>query len=94
MVFSTHQYELDIGICVSPNPNPESPSHMPSHPIPPGCHRTLALDALLQTYIRLLLVIYFTYGNMYSSMIFSQIIPPSPSPTESFMSLSPLLPCT
>ena len=26
---------------------------------------------------------YFSYGNVYVSMLFSQIIPPSPSPTES-----------
>ena len=42
--------------------------------------------------IRLALVIYFTYGNIYVSMLFSQIIPPLPSPSESkslfFTSLS------
>ena len=32
--------------------------------------------------IKLGLVIYFTYGNIYVSMLFSQIIPHSPSPTE------------
>ena len=41
------------------------------------------------------LVIYFTYGNIYVSMLFSQIIPPSPSPIESkslfFTSVSLLL---
>ena len=29
------------------------------------------------------LAIYFTYDNTHVSMLFSQIIPPSPSPTES-----------
>ena len=33
--------------------------------------------------IELGLVIYFTYGNIHVSMLFSQIIPPSASPTES-----------
>ena len=33
--------------------------------------------------IELGLVIYFTYGNIHVSVLFSQIIPPSASPTES-----------
>ena len=41
------------------------------------------------------LAVYFTYGNIHASMLFSQIIPPSPSPTESntlfFTSVSLLL---
>ena len=45
--------------------------------------------------IELGLVIYFTYGNMHVSMLFSQLIPPLPSPTESkslfFISLFLLL---
>ena len=48
--------------------------------------------------IKLPLAICFPYGNMYVSRLFSQIIPPSPSPTVSkslfFMSVSPQMPCT
>ena len=44
------------------------------------------------------LSIYYKYGNIYVSMLFSQIIPPSLSPTESkslfFTSVSLLLSCT
>ena len=36
-----------------------------------------------RTRIEFGLAIYFTYGNMHVSMLFYQIIPPSPSPTES-----------
>ena len=47
--------------------------------------------------IELGLVIYFTYGNIHVSMLFSQIIPPTPSSTESkslfFVSLFLLLSC-
>ena len=47
--------------------------------------------------IKLGLLIYFTYGNIQVSMLFSQIIPPLPSPTESkslfFISVSLLLSC-
>ncbi|CAN0509169.1 unnamed protein product, partial [Rangifer tarandus platyrhynchus] len=45
--------------------------------------------------IKLGLVVYFTYGNIHVSMLFSQIIPLLPSPTESkslfFTSVSLLL---
>ena len=45
----------------------------------------------------LLLAIYFTYGNVYVSMFFSQIIPSASSLAVSkslfFMSASPLSPC-
>ena len=43
------------------------------------------------------LMIYFTYGNIQLSVLFSRIIPPSPSPAESkcpfFTSVSLLLSC-
>ena len=78
-------------ICVPPSLNtlpPPSPSHLsgssqctsPEHPF--SC-------------IKPGLTIYFTYGNIYVSMLLSQIIPPSLSPTESkslfFISVSLLL---
>ena len=73
----------------SPLP-PPSPSHpsgpfqctSPKHPV---------------SYIKPGLVIYFTYDNTHVSMPFSQIIPPSPSPTEFkrqfYTSVSLLLSC-
>ena len=49
------------------------------------------------SWIKLALVICFTYGNVHVSMLFSQIAPPLPSTTESkslfFTSVSPLLSC-
>ena len=64
-------------------------------PFPLGFHGALALGALLHASSagHLALVIYFTYSNVYVSMLFSQIIPPSPPPPESkslfFMYVSP-----
>ena len=74
---------------------PEAPCLLSPHPIP-----LVVIEYQLWfpvPYIKLPLAIYFAYGNMYVSMLLSQIIPPSPSPTVSkslfFMSVSPLLPC-
>ena len=74
--------------------HPEPPCHLLPHPIPLGCPSAPALSALLHA-SNWGLIIYFTYGNVHVSMLFSQIIPPSPSPTESkslfFTSVSLLL---
>ena len=60
---------------LNPNPLP-SPSHSSGLSQCPGFECPISC-------IKLALVICFTYGNMHASVLFSQIIPPSPSPTES-----------
>ena len=60
-----------------------------------GCHRAPVEPPV--SYSEFPLAIYFTHGGLYVPVLFSQIIPPSPSSTVS-MSLfstaeSPLLPC-
>ena len=64
------------------SPHPETPTHIPSHSLPYGPSQSTGFDCPA-SYIELALVIYFTYGNVNVSMLFSQIIPPLPSPTES-----------
>ena len=51
-------------------PNPESPSHLPLHPIPLGCPRALVFGCPASR-MELTQVIYFTYGNVYVSIILS-----------------------
>ena len=53
----------------------------PSPLFPPGLSQSTAFGYLASC-IKLALVIYFTYGNVHDSILFSQIIPPSPSPTN------------
>ena len=67
---------------------PPSPSHSS------GLSQCIGFECPVSC-IELGLVIYFTYGKKHVSMLLSQIIPPSPSPTESkclfFISVSLLL---
>ena len=55
---------------------------LPPHPIPQGHPSAPALSTLSHA-LNLELAICFTYDNIHVSMLFSQIIPSSPSPTES-----------
>ena len=89
--------ESVMGVHVSPILNPPPPS-LPHLPPSQSTHSGLSLCSGFEhpvLGIELALVIYFTYGNIHVSLLFSQIIPPSLSPTESkslfFISLSLLL---
>ena len=93
MVFAIHSRESAMGVDVLPilNPPPTSTS-LPSHPS--LLSQCTGFECPVSC-IELGLVIYFTYGNIHVSMLFSQTIPPSPSPTESkslfFISVSLLV---
>ena len=78
-VFAVYQHEPAISVLCSPHPEP--PSHTPPYPIPLGCPRALAFlpRFMRRTWTGHL----FSYGNIHVSMLFSQIIPPLPSLTES-----------
>ena len=74
-----------------------TPLPPPSQSHPSGLVQCTGFECPISC-IKLGLVIYFTYGNVYVSMLISQIIPPLPSLTESkslfFTSVSLLLSCT
>ena len=65
-------------MCSHPTPI----SHLPPHSHPSGSSQCTSPECPASC-SKPGLVIYFTYDNIYVSMLFSQIIPPSPSPTES-----------
>ena len=78
--FAIYQHESATGIHVFPILNPPLPSPFPFHPSGSSqCtspeHPVSCIEAGLE--------ICFTYDNIHVSMPFSQIIPPSPFPTES-----------
>ena len=81
MVSAIHQHESTTGIHESPYHEPFS--HLPPHPSPLGWPRESTDFGCPASCIKLALVICFTYGNIHVSMLFSQIIPPLPSPRES-----------
>ena len=76
-------------------PHLEPPSHLPPSPShPSGLSQCTGIECPVSC-IELGLVIYFTYGNRHASVLFSQIIPPLASPTDSkslfFISVTLLL---
>ena len=79
-------YMWPLTLTALPSPSPPYPSVLSQSTLgwPGSC-------------IKLALIICFTHGNVHISVIFSQIIPPLPSSTESkslfFTSVSPLRPC-
>ena len=90
-VFVIHQHELAIGIHSSLASCTTLPT--PSLPHPSKLSQRTGFVCPV-SYIRVQIVVCFAYGNIYVSMLFSQIIPPSPhtkSKSLFFTSVSPLL---
>ena len=77
--FAIHQHESTTGIHVFPIPKPP-PSTLPYHSSGSSQHTSPKQPV---SCTELGLVIRFMYDIIHVSMSFSQIIPPSPSPTES-----------
>ena len=92
-VFAIPSHESTMGIHVFPILNP-SPTSLPIPSHPSGSSWCTSPEHPVSC-IEPELAICFTYDNIHVSMLSSQIIPPSPSPTESkslfFTSVSLLL---
>ena len=78
VVFAIHSHESAMGVQVSPILKPLPPPS-PSHPS--GSSQCTSPEHPVSG-TKPELVICFTYGSIHVSMLFTQIIPPSPSPTE------------
>ena len=79
VVFAIHRHESSMGVHVFPILNPPPTSFpIPSLWVIPG-NQPRAIVSCIEPG----LVICFTLDNIHVSMLFSQITPPSPSPTES-----------
>ena len=76
--FAIHWHESAMGIHVFPILNPP-PTSLPLHPS--GSSQCTSPEDPVSC-SEPGLAIYFTYGSIHVSVLFSQIIPPSPSPTE------------
>ena len=91
VVFAIHLHESAMGVHVTLILNLFPPAS-PYHPSRLSQCTGFECPVLCMKFV---LVIYFTYGNIHISVLFSQIIPPSSSPTESksllFISASILL---
>ena len=68
MVFTIHHRESATGIHVSPHPEPLLPP--PSLPYPSGLSQRTSFGCLTSR-TELALVIYFMYGNVHVSVLFS-----------------------
>ena len=93
VVFAIHSHESAMDLHVFPILN-SPPTSSPSHPS--GSSQCTSPEYPVSC-IQPGLAIYFTHDDIHVSMLFSQIIPPSPSLTESkslfFTSVSLLLSC-
>ena len=78
MASAIHQHESAIGVHVPSLLNPPPPAF----PTPSLQAVTEHLLWFLVSHIRLAVAVCFTYGNVYVSVLSSQIIPHTPPPTE------------